>query len=454
MADPVATHDPGTAGVFAPGRRTLTIGIVLTVTLIAFEGLAISTVMPDVSRDLDGLSLYGWAFSAFFLTSLIGIVVAGREADHRGLVRPYLVGLALFSVGLLVAGLAPAMAIVVAGRAIQGFGAGVIPATAIVTIGRAYPDALRPRMLAVVSSAWIVPGLVGPGVSALVATHATWRLVFLGLLPFVALACILTLPSLRRLPEPDPSSAPHRIRDALLVTAGAGVFLAGLGAHRAALVALLAAVGLALAIPGLVALVPAGTFRARPGAPVVVLIRGLETFAFFGTAAYIPLALTEIRGTSTGFAGIALSAAALSWTTGSWVQQHRVHVIGVRPLMRAGLSLVFLGIAVVASTLSDGVPVAVAVVGWTIAGFGMGISMAPQVVFVLREAPAGQEGRLSASLMLADVLGVAIGTGIGGALVAAADASGGWTLRTGIVLAFGVTALAALTATAVSRRVR
>src|SRR5262245_23373497 len=115
--------------IFAPGQRAMTVGLVLSVTLIAFEGLAIATVMPDVSRDLNGLSLYGWAFSAFFLTSLIGVVFAGREADRQGLAFPYLGGLLLFSLGLLVAGLAPTMAVVVLGRAIQGFGAGVIPAT-------------------------------------------------------------------------------------------------------------------------------------------------------------------------------------------------------------------------------------------------------------------------------------------------------------------------------------
>jgi MFS family permease len=430
----------------------MTIGIVLSVTLIAFEGLAISTVMPVVSRDLDGLGLYGWAFSAFFLTSLIGIVVAGREADQRGLVAPYLGGLALFSCGLLVAGLAPAMAVVVVGRAIQGFGAGVIPATAIVAIGRAYPDALRPRMLAVLSSAWIVPSLIGPGVSALVATHATWRLVFLGLIPLVAVACILTAPSLRRLPPPEPGSGSHRVRDALLVTAGAGVFLSGLGVDRALVLVVLAAAGLALAIPGLVALVPAGTFRARPGVPAVVLIRGLETFAFFGAAAYIPLALTEVRDMSTGFAGIALSASALAWTTGSWIQQHRVRVVGERVLIGSGLGLVLLGILIEAATLLERVPSGFAIVAWAIAGLGMGISMAPQVVLVLREAPAGQEGRLSASLMLADVLGVAVGTGIGGALVAATEPAGGWSLRTGLALAFAVPALAALAGVAVSRR--
>jgi MFS family permease len=217
-------------------------------------------------------------------------------------------------------------------------------------------------------------------------------------------------------------------------------------------VVLLAVGGLAVAAPGLVALVPPGTFRARPGVPAAVLARGLTTFAFFGAAAYVPLALTSVRGTSTGFAGAAVTAAALSWTAGSWIQQHRVHTIGVRPLVGVGLGLVCAGIVTQVVASSDAVPVAAAVIGWAVAGLGMGLAVAPQLVLVLREAPPGQEGRLSASLMLADVLGVAVGTGIGGALVAATEAPGGWSLRTGVALAFAVPAVVAALGVVVSRR--
>ncbi|HZD69169.1 MAG TPA: MFS transporter, partial [Actinomycetes bacterium] len=78
------------AGLFEPSRRTLTIGLVLTVTLVAFEALAVITILPTIKDDLGGLRLYGWVTSAFFLGTLIGIVVAGGEADRRGPALPYL----------------------------------------------------------------------------------------------------------------------------------------------------------------------------------------------------------------------------------------------------------------------------------------------------------------------------------------------------------------------------
>src|SRR5712691_5662612 len=176
-----------TGGLWAADRRALTGGLVLTITFVASEALAVVTVMPVVARDLGGLRLYGWVFSAFMLGTVIGIVAAGREADRRGPVVPYVAGLLLFGAGLTVAGLAPSMPVLVVGRVLQGLGAGAMPAVAYVAIGRSLPERLRAQMMAVLSTAWVAPGLAGPALSAEIARLFGWRWVFLGLLPFVAL---------------------------------------------------------------------------------------------------------------------------------------------------------------------------------------------------------------------------------------------------------------------------
>ena len=156
-------------GLWAPAHRRLTSGLVLTTTFIAVEALAVITIMPQVEHDLRGLSLYGWVFSAFMLGSLVGTVAAGRDADRTGPARAYLAGVALFAAGLAVAGLAPSMGVLVVGRFMQGLGAGAVPATAYVAIGRGLPERLRARMMAVLSTAWVVPGVLGPVLSAQIA---------------------------------------------------------------------------------------------------------------------------------------------------------------------------------------------------------------------------------------------------------------------------------------------
>src|SRR3712207_4579912 len=81
-----------TDGLWSPRHRNLTVGLVLTITLVAFEALAVSTVMPIVAGELGQLELYGWVFTAFMLGSLIGIVVAGGAIDRRGLGLPFAIG--------------------------------------------------------------------------------------------------------------------------------------------------------------------------------------------------------------------------------------------------------------------------------------------------------------------------------------------------------------------------
>jgi MFS family permease len=436
----------------APARRGLTIGLVLTVTLVAFEALAVITILPAIEDDLGGLGLYGWVTSAFQLGVLVGIVVAGGQADRRGPAAPFLAGIAVFAAGLALGGMAPSMLVLVLARGLQGLGAGAVPAVAYASIGRSYPEALRPRVFAVLSTAWVVPGLVGPAVSALVAERVSWRFVFLGLLPLVLASAALAWPSLRRLgPPEEPSAQRGRLAKAVAVAAGTGLVLAGLTSRSAVAGAALVAAGLLVGVRPLRRLVPAGTLRARPGLPAAVLSRGLLTFAFFGADTYVPLAVTAVRGQSTAVAGAAVTAATLAWTAASWVQERTAAAWPGRRLIRAGLLVVAAGIALEAAALLPGVPLAVAVAGWAVGGFGIGLAYSALSLIVLGEAPSGQAGAASASLQLSETLGVALGAGLAGVLVAAGAAA--FSLGTGIAAAFALTAGVALLAALLARRI-
>jgi MFS family permease len=439
-------------GLWAPHRRALTLGLVLTITFIASEALAIVTVMPVVARDLHGLALYGWVFSSFMLASLIGIVAAGRDADRHGPARPYVAGLVLFTTGLVVGGLAPFMWVLVLGRCLQGLGAGAVPAVAYVAIGRSLPEGQRARMMAVLSTAWVVPGIVGPGVAAIVSHLFGWRWVFLGLIPLVVVAGPIALPALVRLGRSTTApSEEHRMADAVRTAAGAALVLGALGARVLWVAVPLALAGVVVGLAPLRRLLPAGTLRARRGLPATILSRGLLTFAFFGADAYVTLTITTVRHHSTIAAGGVVTASTLAWTAGSWIQA-RLHDRweGAR-LIRSGLLLIFVGTAGMAWQLRAGVPLWEAYVAWSVAGLGMGLSYAPISLMMLRAAPVGREGWASASLSLADVLGEALGVGVGGAAVAAvsrADRS----ISIGIVLAYAAAALASVVALLVARR--
>ena len=447
-------HGGRAAGLWAPQTRALTTGLVLTVTFVASEALAVVTVMPVVARDLGGLRLYGWVFSAFMLGSVVGIVAAGREADRRGPATPFAAGLVLFAAGLAVAGLAPSMGVLVAGRALQGLGAGAVPAVAYASIGRSLPGPLRARMMAVLSTAWVAPGLVGPLISAEVAQAFGWRWVFLGLLPVVGVTGSIALPALIRLGPPGSRAAvEHRVIDGIRVAAATAMILAGLSLAAGSRYFLpgggLIAAGGVIGLPALRRLVPAGTLTARRGLPATILSRGLLTFAFFGADAYVTFSITVVRHRSPVVAGIAVTGATLAWTAGAWAQARLSRTWEGRRLVRAGLAIILAGIGGMVLVLQPGVPVAAGLAAWTVAGLGMGLAYAPISLIMLREAPAGREGWASASLNLADVLGTAIGIGVGGAAVAA---STGGRLYLGVTAAFAITAAVAFAALALTWR--
>jgi MFS family permease len=447
-------------GLWSPGRRALTIGLILNVTIVASEALAVSTIMPIVARDLGGIDLYGWVFSGFFLGSLLGIVVAGMMIDRGSLARPFILGIGLFAIGLLIGGLAPSMAVLVAARVIQGFGAGAIPAVAYVSIARAMPERLRPRMFATLSTAWVLPGVIGPTIAGVVAETLHWRLVFLGLLPLIAVASILTLPAVSAVRPATAAEgeaehnaaarARRRLPLALVLVIGAGLVVAGLSNIGPVPVAIIVA-GLLIGTPAFGRLTPAGTLRAARGLPTAILLRGFLTFAFFCADAFVPLAIQDWRGAPAVVSGLVFTASTLTWTGGAWVQAHRIDRIGPTRFLVAGFAFLILGIVGFAATLSPDVPLVAGVVTWAIAGFGMGLSYSTLSLVVLREAPPAEQGAATAGLQLSDVLGTSLGTGVGGALIAFGARSGspGWV---GLAGAFAVAVAVAVAGLAITRR--
>ena len=437
--------------MWAPEYRALTVGLVLTITFVASEALAVAPAVPVLARELGGLRLYGWVFSAFMLANLVGAVLAGQAADKRGPAPPYLAGIGLFVVGLLISGRAQSMDVVVVGRAVQGLGAGAVPAVAYASIGRSLPASLQPRMMAVLSTAWVLPGLFAPTIAAFVIRHASWRWIFEGLIPIVLLTAPVALPALRRMGPRGGEAPPRRLLEAIGVAAGAGLVLAGLTEQSILARVPLVLAGLLIGIPSLRRVLPPGALRLRRGLPVTVISRGFLTFAFFGADTYLPLTVQSARHASSLITGVALTATTLSWTVGAWVQARLARERDGRTFVGSGVALVLVGTAGLAASLSTAVPVWFVVPAWTIAGLGMGLAYGPITVLVLREAPEGQEGSASASLTLCDTLGWALGTGVGGAAVAAAQA-GGWPLHNGLLLALACTAAVGCACLAVSRR--
>ena len=420
-------------------RRALAVGLVVAVSAFAFDNLAIATAMPEITRRLGGVALYGAAFSAFGLAMLLSLAVAGPLADRFGPRSVLTVGLTLFSVGLVLGGLAPSMGVVVVARAVQGLGGGTIGACAYVAIGRMWAPDERGRVLAVLSGAWVLPSLIAPAIAGVVADQVSWRLVFLGLIPFPIVAALLVLPALGRLGPAAGATADgslwRRARLAVRLAAGTGLVLAAISLRSLAIAAALVLLGAVVAVPALHRLLPPGTLSARPVLPAIVAVRFMLTWSFFGADAFVPFAVTKVRGGDVVLAGLALSTAGLAWSAAAWVQA-RPQAPPIRTALLLGFACIATGTSMVAAVAADdSIPVGLTFLGWAVAGAGMGFAFNSTSVAALGQAAPGQEGVTTSSLHLAESLGGAMATGLGGTIVAVGERSG-WRLSSTAVAVF------------------
>ncbi|NYV78601.1 MFS transporter, partial [Streptomyces sp. UH6] len=422
VPDPLDAHPE--ESVLGRSHRALSIGIVSVVLLIAFEATAVGTAMPVAARELNGVELYAFAFSAFFTTSLFGMVVSGQWADRRGPLGPVALGIASFGAGLVISGLSGTMWVFVLGRAVQGLGGGLVIVALYVVIGRAYPERLRPAIMAAFAASWVVPSVVGPLASGTVTEHLGWRWVFLGIPVIILLPLALALPEIRRRasgPTDEGAAAtadPRRIRLALAVSIGAGLFqYAAQDLRWFSLVP--AVLGLALLVPAVLGLLPPGTWRSARGLPSVVLLRGVASGAFIGAESFIPLMLVTQRDMSPIWAGFSLAAGGLTWATGSWVQSRPRLERHRERLVTLGMTLVVLAIVAVPAVLIEAVPAWWVALVWSFGCFGMGLVIASTSVLLLKLSPPHEAGTNSAALQISDGLANVMLLAVAGAAFAA-----------------------------------
>ncbi|MGX1565278.1 MFS transporter [Streptomyces sp. NPDC055506] len=410
--------------VLGRAYRALSVGIVSVVLLIAFEATAVGTAMPVAARELDGVSLYAFAFSGYFTTSLFGMVLAGQWSDRRGPLGPLAVGISSFGAGLLLSGTAGVMWLFILGRAVQGLGGGLVIVALYVVVGRAYPERLRPAIMAAFAASWVVPSIVGPLAAGTVTEQLGWRWVFVGIPLLVVFPLALAVPQIRRRAAGPVGEAVsksfdrRRIRLALAISLGAGLLQYAAQDLRP-LSLLPGVVGVALLVPAVLGLLPRGTYRAARGLPSVVLLRGVAAGSFVAAESFVPLMLVTQRGLSPTLAGFSLAAGGGTWALGSWVQSRSRFEPYRERLTTVGMLLVAAAIATAPSVLIDSVPVWTLAVAWAFGCLGMGLVISSTSVLLLQLSAPSEAGSNSAALQISDGLSNVVLLSAGGAAFAA-----------------------------------
>lgn len=409
MTGPTPASPPRAGGIWSPQFVWVTVGAVAMIFLAAIQSLAVTTVMPVVSADLDGAALYAIAFSGTLATGVIGMVAVGAWSDRSGPVWPLTASVVLFVGGLIVAGLAPTMEVLVIGRLIQGLGTGGQTVALYVVVARVYPPAIHGRVFAAFSAAWVVPSLIGPFLAGAVTEYIHWRWVFLGVAALTVLAYIMVATRLWGTPldteHPSTARIGPRLACAVAVAVGAlALSLAGELGPFAIPTVVASVIVIAFAVRPLL---PRRTLTAARGLPSVVLMRGLIAGALFGAEIYVPYLLIDEYDFSPTWAGLGLTAAALTWAAAADVQGRFGDRIGNTRITVFGVAQLATATAICALSATFHLHPLIIVIGWAFAGSGMGLMYPRLTVLTLAYSTPRDQGFNSSALSISDSVGAA-----------------------------------------------
>lgn len=438
-------------GILSPAYLTTTIAVFSLIVFNAFEAMAVTTVMPTISRDLEGFALYAVAFAAPLASGVVGTVAAGAWSDRRGPAGSLVASLVLFTVGVLTAGLAPSMDVFVAGRVVQGLGTGALIVSLYVVVGVVYPPQLRPSIFASFAAAWVLPSLFGPAIAAFVAETVGWRWVFLGIVGLVAVAAMLiapVVPGLRATSDNEPAPRSRMIWAAVAAVAVLAVELAG---SEASTVGVLGAVAsIVVVLVSVRALTPTGTLRAGRGLPSVIGTRGMMSAAFFSMQAYIVLVLQVRWDLTPGHAGLVLTVVGVVWAAASQLQARLRRRLSSERAMVIGTAMLLVATALLClAVLIDLGPV-VAGAAFVLAGAGMGLGFTRTSVAMLAASTDRDRGFNSSAITIADSIGAALSLSLCGTAFAAAERANVDPFLT----VFGLAAIAAVGSLGTASRTR
>lgn len=406
-----------------PIRPLLYLSVTL-ITLAAFENLAVTAVMPVIARELDGVALYPLAMGLPLATHVAATSVAALWVDARSVRWPIVSGVALFSAGLILAGVADNILLLSLGRGVSGLGTGLIVVSLYAAVGSIVPPERRPGFFAAFSAAWVIPGLVGPMLAGYIAQLFSWRWVFLA----VGIPCLLVLPFVNGFlaratkgstaREINRDEIARRAKRTLLPALGVAIGVAVAQTSSASRTTLpFVALALVMVFALLPTLLPKGTLTLRPGVGPVVLSRMLANGVLIAVEAYFLLYLQNERGWDPGPAGLVVTIGSVTWALGSFVQT-RLLDTGTRiRAARTGAVLVTIGALFALTITIDRLPTWIPIAGWALAGFGMGLMYSIMAVLALEYTPKERHGEISGSLQIADSAGAAIGLSLFGAVM-------------------------------------
>lgn len=442
---------------------TLAAGVVLH----AVNVYLATTILPSVTADIGGLSLYAWTTTIFVFASVLGSTSAAALLSTVGPRRAYRVAALVLAAGTVVCAVAPSMVVLLAGRLVQGIGGGLLFALSYAMVRLVFDAPLWPRAMALVSAMWGVATLVGPALGGAFAQADAWRWSFWALVPAILLFATV---GAGRLPQRTSNSRRAGIPLINVAVLAAGVLVISAASTSDSLAVNAAGIVVAMVCLGgwLVrervatgGLLPADTHARNSRLPWLYLTMALLVVATT-VEVFVPYFGQVLQGLPPLSAGYLGAAMAAGWTVASVVfsgvqGDRRAVVLRGAPLVSA-VGLVVLALS--GPTVSGSAVVLLSVAtGLVLLGAGVGMAWPHLLSDVLASTSETQQELAGSSVTTLQMVATAFGSAIAGLTVNLTGftdpggVAGTSTAARWLFIAFLVTPLlAAVTASTVLRR--
>lgn len=180
-------------------RNMIMVGLSFAMLVACFDGTIVGTCGPVIAEDLNGTSLYSWMVTAYMLCETIMIPISGKLSDLYGRKPLFLIGLTLFVVGSIFAGMSTSMEMLIACRAIQGLGGGILIPVATAAVADLYSPKDRARMQGILGAVFGIGSGIGPLIGGYITEYISWHWIFYINIPMALIAYALTI---KKFPTP------------------------------------------------------------------------------------------------------------------------------------------------------------------------------------------------------------------------------------------------------------